>query len=198
MELVISKIGGTAMLLMVVSLVLVTVSLFLPWFVYSSTIHTSETDTETATFATYREYLMVVNPDGSVSLLQYGEVYYGFAEDLEYTMDLEATLAVFWIVLGIGFVYSILRDDGALSIITGALIVFICGFMLFHFASVASSKAPWFPYIDGHEGFWGEGVSLYDSSEWEWGPGLGWFLVLAGGILGAVGSGLRVLLDGRE
>jgi hypothetical protein len=183
------------MALMILSVVLALSSLFLPWFEYNRVWTTDSGTDGTDYYTIYRNFLVFDGRDGTTL-----EVYYEDDSDMKYMMNVIGVLMVLWAVLGLGFVYSILRDDAALGILTGTLIAFIGGFALYFFSSTIMNKAPELKYamVDDDLWIWGSGIDQWYDDVWSWGPSSGWYALLSALILAVAAATVWLFLEGRN
>jgi hypothetical protein len=107
-------------------------------------------------------------------------------------MSVVTDTVIIWVILAIGFLVSLLRDDGALSLLTGALMMFLGVLVLFYFAVGVSEKMSHDVgiFLPSHD-FSGTRVDYLGYSV-AWGPAIGWFLMLAALALATVGTLIRV------
>ena len=181
--------------LMVVSILLAGLSLLLPWFQYEHGYATSSEPRWVEHYKVYRDHLAVQTQGYPVLLTPYPE-----GSDIRYVMDVETLLAGIWILLGIGFVYSVPRGDAALGIFAGGLIILIGIIALYYFSSRILESAPELPQYwrtGGGTFFSGDGLDLYEDL-WSWRVGSGWLALLAAFTSATLGYAVWVLFEGRS
>ena len=172
-----TRFGGRTIVLSVVALSLVLFTLTLPWF--------SVQDSHDSIKNTYTYFL-----DHSESTSGWNSIM--APSDLSTIVDRMQFVLLAWIPLTLLFIGNVLLDYKILSLVWGwALAILGIGATVYFAISAAPAVGSSLTSSVSMHGLFGSATTTSGEVTWSWGPGLGWYVLLAGSLVILIGAVIR-------